>query len=376
MGFIRKLIHIIFPIKNYIFFESKPDFADNARAVFEEIRTRGYENHKFIWWVNDRKKKTLPKIKNVVFVDKKSFFNRLIFNYYNIRAKTIIYCNLSITKYWDEQKMIYLGHGSPLKSVGGNHYVQSSKLNFAIAESQMFADRFKFEEEGTNCKIIPLGYARTDVLCKKPELSLENLFNKKYNKVIVWYPTFRQNIYGANDLRDYEALPLLNERKDAVKLQQQLKEKNVLLVLKPHFSQDVAYIKDWGLDNLVIINDEFYVKNNTTSYEFIAACDALISDYSSVYYDFLLCDKPIGVIWNDIERYSQKPGFSLDPNEIMAGAEKIYTLEEFCSFINSVASNIDSLKDIRNQIKNLVHFSTDGKCAKRVVDFFENNNVI
>lgn len=51
--------------------------------------------------------------------------------------------------------------------------------------------KFKFEEEGTACRIIPLGYARTDVLCKKLTLPLEKIFGKKFNKVIVWCPTFR-----------------------------------------------------------------------------------------------------------------------------------------------------------------------------------------
>jgi len=48
-----------------------------------------------------------------------------------------------------------------------------------------------------------------------------------------------------------------------------LLSKKSLIVLKLHFVQDVSYVKDLGMSNIRFINDEFYVDNKISSYEFI-----------------------------------------------------------------------------------------------------------
>ena len=51
------------------------------------------------------------------------------------------------------------------------------------------------------------------------------------------------------------------------------------------------------------------------------------------------------------------------------GAEKIYTLQELEEFVKRIGTEEDLLKQERNEIKELVNYSTDGKNAERVVDF-------
>ena len=97
--------------------------------------------------------------------------------------------------------------------------------------------------------------------------------------------------------------------------------------------------------------------------------DALITDYSSIYYDFLLCDKPVAAIWEDIEEYRINPGFAVDVDYYMKGAEKIYNLDDFETFVTHVAEDLDVLRSERAEINTLVNHSTDGKNAQRVVDF-------
>ena len=67
------------------------------------------------------------------------------------------------------------------------------------------------------------------------------------------------------------------------------------------FRQDISYIQKYALSNICFIDDAFFRRNNITSYEFVGSCDALITDYSSIYFDYLLCGKPAAVIWEDIE---------------------------------------------------------------------------
>ena len=114
---------------------------------------------------------------------------------------------------------------------------------------------------------------------------------------------------------------------------------------------------------------ELVVKNKINSYQFVGNCDALITDYSSIYFDYLLCDKPIGAVWEDIEEYRIKPGFCTDIDYYMQGANKIYNLEDLSKFIQDLSKNIDNLKEERNKICKEVNYSKDGNNTKRVVDF-------
>ena len=165
------------------------------------------------------------------------------------------------------------------------------------------------------------------------------------------------------------ALPIIHDAETAKRLNEVAEKNNVLIVLKPHFAQDLSYIKDLGLGNIRFIDDSFFTEHGMTSYQFVGSCDALVTDYSSIYYDFTLCDKPIAAIWEDIDEYKQNPGLIENFEYYMKGAEKIYTAEEFEQFISDVACGVDKLKEERNEIKSLANYSTDGKNAARVVDF-------
>ena len=143
----------------------------------------------------------------------------------------------------------------------------------------------------------------------------------------------------------------------------------MLIVLKPHFAQDVTYIKDMKLSNIRFIGDDFFEENNICSYEFITGCDALITDYSSVYFDYTLCDKPIAVIWEDIEEYKKNPGLINDYEHYLRGAEKLYNLTDLKEYISRVSHGIDLLKNERNDVMREVNISGDGKNAERVVNY-------
>ena len=58
-------------LKPYILMESNPDFADNTKAVYDEIIKRGLNlKYKVIWAVNDKQKYKYIKTKNVRFINR------------------------------------------------------------------------------------------------------------------------------------------------------------------------------------------------------------------------------------------------------------------------------------------------------------------
>ena len=83
----------------------------------------------------------------------------------------------------------------------------------------------------------------------------------------------------------------------------------------------------------------------------------------------MICNKPIGLIWNDIEEFQKNIGLYDFCEETTAGCNKIYTFEDLCNFIRSVAEGADELLEIREDLCKKINAPRDGRNAARVVDF-------
>lgn len=361
----NKLIRILYgllPKKNYIIFESTPDLSDNTKAVFDEMIKRGLnKKYKFIWWVSDKNKK-FPEYENTIYIDTK---NKKEFNKYLNRAKILICCNQFLPSNIKGQISFYLTHGTALKNVG--EYQIPKKINYNLIASK---DTKELMANAFNADINTfhgLGFPRNDDLTNF-KFNVHKLFNVEHEKIVVWYPTFRQHKNGIT-AGTKGTIPILDDLTKAKALNDIAKKNKVLIVIKPHFAQDISYITKYKLSNIVFITDDFFVRNKINSYQFVGNCDALITDYSSIYFDYLLCDKPIGAVWEDIEEYRIKPGFCTDVNYYMQGAVKIYNLDDLSKFILDLSQNIDNLKEERKKICKEVNYSQDGKNTQRVVDF-------
>lgn len=285
--------------------------------------------------------------------------------YYMANAKCLISCNRFLLPWRKNQVAIYLAHGTPMKSVYGYYWVPKAIhycLSAAPGVEEMTAYQFHADPE----KMFSLGYPRNDLLCHPCDV--KKILNTQCEKVVVWYPTFRQH-NKREKLSSGHAMPIIHDAQAARSLNEWAVEKNVLIVMKPHFAQDLAYIKDLGLSNIRFIDDGLFREHNITSYSFVAGCDGLLTDYSSIYFDYMLCDKPIGLIWEDVEEYRQNPGFAVDLAEYGQGGVIIYTLPELKRFIEDVAAGTDTCKENRNALCDRVNFSRDGKNSARVADF-------
>ncbi len=370
MNSIKKIIKkIVFfflerlPLRNIIIFESVPNLSDNPRAVFDEMIARGMnKKYKFIWLLY-KNTDDLPKIKNVKYLSPEKTG---LLRYYRSVARCIICGNRLICPMSKRQRAFYLSHGTALKCVT-SYYNIPDVIEYNLIASPGVAN-IMVEALGMNEKtFFSLGYPRNDALTKT-KADVKKLFDTPCEKVIVWYPTFRQHSSGRHTGCE-NALPIIHDEEKARALNEAAKKNGVLLVLKPHFVQDVSYVKNLGLENIVFIDDSFFTKNNLSSYEFVGACDALISDYSSIYYDFTLCDKPIGLVWEDIEEYKQNPGLIKDYEFYTKGGVKIYNIDDMIAFVSDVATGVDTLKAERNEIKLITNYSDDAKNSERVTDF-------
>lgn len=359
--FLKYIISKLFKHK-YIIFESVPDVGDNSKAVFDEMIVRGInQKYKLVWLLNGENK-GYKEIPNVIYANKNDKKRK----WYMILAKCYICCNGFIYSDNPDQKSFFLTHGMYVKKPT-SYYTLPKEITYCLSSSKHLA---KMQADALNVdvsKMVPLGFPRNDVLIK-PTIDLKKIFGEEFKKIVVWYPTFRQHKTGMGTGSKY-AIPIIWNEEAAKKLNECAKSHNLLIVLKPHFAQDTSKIKSLNLTNIRFIDDSFFINHNITSYQLIGSCDSLITDYSSVYFDYTLCDKPIGLVWEDFDEYKKNPGFALDMDYYMKGGVKIYNVDDFTSFINDVANDVDSFKTERQKIRDLSNYSQDTNNSKRVVDF-------
>lgn len=357
--------------QKYILFESLPSFSDNALMVYNYFKEHNMlKDYEFVWYTDERDVILGNDYKNVhgfkTVFKSDAFKDRVRYKYYNLRSKAIIFGNRFVRKGRPDQIQFNLGHGSCLKSVHG-HYDMPRDLDYLLIQSGFFEEPTRYEHSLsrlTETKV--LGYPRNDMLVNYKTNAKPSWL--KADKFIVWYPTWRQHSTGKFNISSV-TIPLIHNQDDIEKINACAKENNVQIFLKPHFSQDLSYFNTTGMSNLVIINDNFFKENNIISYQMLAMSDALLTDYSSVYYDYLLANKPIGLVWEDFEEYKNREGFSVDIDLICSGGEKIYTTDDLCEFIVNVAKGNDKLKEQRNKINSLANAYIDGTSSQKVAEW-------
>lgn len=377
----RKLKGIIYnlPIKmkKNILLESIPAYSDNTKYVFDEIiKRRINERYRIYWLTNeniDRFRNIV--IKNVFFINQenKTLFNKLKLIKLRIFSKCIIDCNYYIKKMNKNQIRIHLTHGMPIK-LTYEYCSQSGNFDYAIVTSDYFTeaymDLFKVEKE----KILTTGYPRNDAIfnTSKKEIYPEI----KRDKTILWMPTYRNHKNG----NSYEnktgvhfkyGVPCIDNEKQLLELNQILSNNKILLIIKLHPAEDTTDIKRLNLSNIKILDNSYFIEKNETIYDYLNSIDALITDYSSIYYDFLLTGENIGLAIPDIEQYSKHVKlFTNNFTEDIVG-EFIYKYEDLIKFINNVSIDNDTTIEKRKELQKRYHKYIDGNSSKRIVDILE-----
>lgn len=363
---IKKLLSFL-PTLNIIVFESVPNLSDNPKPLFDELIGRGFnKKYKFVWIVSGEAK-DLPVIKNVYYCNKNSKTFKYRFLFYRLFAKAMICGNEFLVTLRKKQTSFYISHGTAIKSVK-SYYTMPENIDYFLVDGEGTKEMMAYQFNVLPEKTIALGYPRNDALVNVKRDISQFFPENKGEKIVVWYPTFRQH---KNTLLNatHNALPIIHDEEQAIKLNEIAKANNVVLVLKPHFAQDISKFQAQSLSNIKFIDDSFFTKNSISSYEFVGNCDALITDYSSIYFDFLLCDKPIGLVWEDYEEYKESVNFAIDMDTLMNGGEKIYNLDDFSEFLSNIANGIDLLKKERKEVSLWANYSHDGKSSQRVADF-------
>lgn len=267
-------------------------------------------------------------------------------------------------------------HGSPLKRIG---YLASksrfkwlwnykNQFTHVLCNSDFFKDIVKNVYGTDESQCVVLGYPRNDLIFEKNDLLKEFGINKVFSKIVLWMPTWRRRNAGGGNSESKIDFPILNAE-NINYLNKILRKMNTLIIIKTHPIQADLEIFNEAFSNIKILRNKDFEDKDIYIYEIFNEVDALLTDYSSVFFDFLLTMKPIGFTVDDYDIYGEKRGFTVEnPLELMPG-EKITNITELIVFLDDLKNGRDKFYLARKKVNELANKYKDGKSTERLVEF-------
>lgn len=356
--------------KNLILFESGigKQFGDSPKDIYEEILKQKL-NYKKVWVYNKHHRFLDPNTKRI---------QRLTphYYYYLLRAGYWVNNQNFPTYIKKRSKTTYLQtwHGTPLKKMlydikevkgRSDDYVQRvgqavQYWDYLISPSAYASHAFRSAFKYKN-KIIESGYPRNDIFFKKDKDALASeVLNRLHlpvnKKVILYAPTFRDNkVSNKNRF-------LFDIEMDLNKMRKELGEDYIVL-LRMH----VVIVSKLEIDDS-LKSFVFNVSNYPDIQELQLISDILITDYSSVMFDYANTGKPILFFTYDLADYRDNiRGFYMDfENE--APGPLLFNTDEIIKSIVNIDQTIENYKEKYLAFHEKYCSLEDGKASKRVVE--------
>lgn len=382
------LVNVIIPVKNnVILFESSVgrNYSGNPRYIYEEM-VKGELDKKFkcIWVLEDI---NIEIPGNPIKIKK----NRLKFFYYLTIGKIWVFDSRHPKWVRKKSKVTYIQtwHGTPLKklaldmdflNMGGLNDIEKYHNNFRnniafwdylIAQNKFSADIFRqaFAFDG---EMLTIGYPRNDILINKNNEENINKIKDKFNipkdkKIILYAPTWRDNDFHKKGYYKFST------KMDYDLIKNELEKDGYILILKYHYL--VKENIDWSSYNGFI----YECDEKWDIQELYLISDILITDYSSVMFDYSILKRPIIFFTYDLEEYKDEVrGFYFDLIEEAPGPivktnnQLIRAIKEIKD--NSNEHNIydEEYKDKYNKFNNKFNYFDDGKSGAKIIDLILN----
>lgn len=341
-------------------------YDDSPRCIYEQmIDDHRFDQYKFVWAFIDPARHVIARGEKIK-ID--------TFKYY----KTILAARCWITNSSVERGLSFKGknvfyfntwHGTPIKKMGSdidaNSQAFSSKgkdtvTDIMLAQGQYEADIFSrvFNIDIDRFRII--GLPRNDELVPNNDVHKdirEKIFKTLHiptdKKIILYAPTFRE--YLKEDNNCIIAPPI-----DLNKWKARLSDEYVVL-FRAHYEITKA---------LNIVEDSFTY--NVSDYgnlnELMIASDVLISDYSSIFFDYSILNKPMFCFAYDYEEYSTKRGLYFDMRPEL-GSQHIATEDDLLDAITTMDEEVAKgyCQEFRDK-----YITAYGKASKLSADIIYN----
>ncbi|MFC0013771.1 MULTISPECIES: CDP-glycerol glycerophosphotransferase family protein [Allobacillus] len=376
---ISRAYRIIFSLIGYlprrkktVIFESfhGKQYSDNPRAIYEYMK-KHYHDYNLIWSADRRythvfKKANVPNVK------------RLSIRWLFVMGRAKYWIVNTRLPLWIKKpkNTVYVQtwHGTPLKKLGididhvsmpgtntekykKNFTLEAEKWDYLISpneySTEIFKHAFQFHK-----KVIESGYPRNDYLVNSNESKTIEEIKRRLRlpldkKVLLYAPTWRDNQYFHKGSYKFD-LPF-----DLKQMEEELSD-DYVLIFRMHYlissNLDLSEYSDFAFDfsSYEDIRDLYLVS------------DTLITDYSSVFFDYAILNRPIIFYVYDLEEYRDElRGFYFDFEEEAPGP-LVKTTDGLLQVIDELneSKEVSSLRDFRYNYNAL----EDGNASHRVVN--------
>lgn len=329
--------------------------SDSPLDIFKELQ-KSRPDLKAVWAVV-REDQEVPAGSTKVVVGTSSWFAALA------RSKYLV-SNNNLPQYFRKRAgQIYLQtwHGTPLKRIGKDIGInklsagynqamkrEASYWDYLISPNQYSSEIFP-RAFGFRGRLLETGYPRNDRLVKpKPGVLLEKLGIAEGQTVILYAPTWR------DDSRDDQGNWATVNNLEQVKL-----PGNFTLLYRGH-TNTAASERNLGLRTIDVTNypdvTDLYI-----------AADVLVTDYSSVMFDFSVSGKPIIFLCPDLDEYREFRGLYFDFEDEAPGPI-LQTSKQVVEVLKSLAKNNRKYSQKYSKWRKKFNRLEDGKASARVVD--------
>jgi CDP-glycerol glycerophosphotransferase len=271
-------------------------------------------------------------------------------------------------------KIVQLWHGVGFKKIGFVEIASSiaipeerkahlrkmySGYDAVLSTSPFYTENL-FKTSFGSREIWEAGYPRNDVLLRKPmendligcdmDAYRQMVSMRKKCKICLYAPTFRDDhsdpfVHGALRFDTLSAF---------------LQEKNMFLFLKMH-----PLSSAYGLENLENIR---MISNESDIYPLLPLFDCLITDYSSIYMDYLQLLRPVIFFPYDMQDYNARlREFQFDYNDMTPGP-KCFDQDELLLALGAVASGDDGYRKQRLRLRDLAFSHHDARACERTAE--------
>jgi CDP-glycerol glycerophosphotransferase (TagB/SpsB family) len=220
------------------------------------------------------------------------------------------------------------------------HFRIRDYFDLYLTQGPYFTKRFvELVDKHKNFSVKETGWCKLDKLYSQDreidKRRRELLSRSKAKNIILYAPTFSPSLSSAEKL--YEKIIKLSKKDD------------YLMIIKFHDKMDREIQKryeDKQSQKLLVLKDSDIT-------DALKISDLMISDTSSVVYEFLLLDKPVITLNSHSENISWE---DIDNPDILEQK------------IDDIFAGVDEFKDKREEVINLYHPYSDGRSASRMVD--------
>jgi CDP-glycerol glycerophosphotransferase (TagB/SpsB family) len=282
---------------------------------------------------------------------------------------------------------LQLWHGVPLKKIGSMEVGRTAKfkpsklwrqVDYIMSYSETYTTFLNACMLSDPYKYVITGAPRNDCLfTSEGKVEIRKILGRVDQdvKYVFYIPTFREGYLGLKQGDKTYENPFGFKRFDPERFDRFLADNKCVMIFKPHPHEEKlmqGYFNEYPLQNMVLLTDDHLKTNGVDFYEVLNACDILITDYSSVFYDFLLLDRPIIFSPVDLEAYKATRGLMIESFDGWVPGPLALDQDALEVEITQSLYQKDYFREKRNNMSANHHRYRDGNSSARLWKFMDN----